>query len=378
MSLLGDILKFGVKEVTSDSSTFNQEYVDAMGDVRSIAARAKKSIFTYPVIFTNSISDINVASKIAKFVEYECAVFTQLTIGSTSKVGGPDLGEYLKKYGGESAMNLWNAFLDENPDYLYSKESDSKSFEDDPGSKGGGGSNSAKIIEMKLSKAVPTMIEAEFILPGQGTSDKIKVPIAIKAIPHFITTEELVMLCDSAADGISKLTRFVKWTTGEISFFKDFMLEMDIAARDSELYKKFGKHPWYQQFQDRKAKNKAKGTALGMSAFLDIGNIVGRAAKSVGGTLPMASIICTRTEMEKSSKMRYDFMKRESRYIKQMMQTLHILGLGIYDPDLEVVTFYFNGLDSPMIVSIKDMGSGDSDANKVMAETLKLMAQRGI
>ncbi len=378
MSLLGDILKFGVKEVTSDSSTFNQEYVDAMGDVRSIAARAKKSIFTYPVIFTNSISDINVASKIAKFVEYEYAVFTQLTIGSTSKVGGPDLGEYLKKYGGESAMNLWNAFLDENPDYLYSKESDSKSFEDDPGSKGGGGSNSAKIIEMKLSKAVPTMIEAEFILPGQGTSDKIKVPIAIKAIPHFITTEELVMLCDSAADGISKLTRFVKWTTGEISFFKDFMLEMDIAARDSELYKKFGKHPWYQQFQDRKAKNKAKGTALGMSAFLDIGNIVGRAAKSVGGTLPMASIICTRTEMEKSSKMRYDFMKRESRYIKQMMQTLHILGLGIYDPDLEVVTFYFNGLDSPMIVSIKDMGSGDSDANKVMAETLKLMAQRGI
>ena len=117
----------------------------------------------------------------------------------------------------------------------------------------------------KLSDAAPTMIELKLKLKGYESD--FKIPIALKANPHFLRSDELAALFDSAIEDKRLLTRIVKLTSGEISFFKDFLFNIDRIKRDQKLYESFGQHPWYQQFMARKEKNRAKRLGLILSSL---------------------------------------------------------------------------------------------------------------
>ena len=405
-----------------------------LNNTKSITERARKSIFVYPVLFSSGMSDLETDFDVSKFLELQYGIFTMLTVGLNPAVSNGTIGEYLNSISAESIEGIeyslksydpnqvrswYNMFSEENKDFfeeyeyvngleagnnnrfvdLYKLEDNvnelqraqnatAKRVKDLEGDKKEFNSmdafdtendvfaNELKADAMikKLSDAAPTMIELKLKLKGYESD--FKIPIALKANPHFLRSDELAALFDSAIEDKRLLTRIVKLTSGEISFFKDFLFNIDRIKRDQKLYESFGQHPWYQQFMARKEKNRAKRLGLILSSLFGKGKEV---VSATSNYLPTASIILTVDELEKSSKMKFGFLLKNEKILWSILNHLGLLCIGIYDPRRETFAFYFNGFKKPLMMSRKQMkgSSGKSDSEK-MTELMLLLTKRGI
>ena len=411
-----------------------------LNNTKSITERARKSIFVYPVLFSSGMSDLETDFDVSKFLELQYGIFTMLTVGLNPAVSNGTIGEYLnsisaesiegveyslKSYDPNQVKSWYNMFSEENKDFfeeynyvngleaknngftdlnemldkvndlvkntkelqrsqnatanrVKNLEGDKKEFNstDAFDEENDVFANELKADAMikKLSDAAPTMIELKLKLKGYESD--FKIPIALKANPHFLRSDELAALFDSAIEDKRLLTRIVKLTSGEISFFKDFLFNIDRIKRDQKLYESFGQHPWYQQFMARKEKNRAKRLGLIVSSLFGKGKEV---VSATSNYLPTASIILTIDELEKTSKMKFGFLLKNERILWSILNHLGLLCIGIYDPRREIFSFYFNGFKKPLMVSKKQMkgSSGKSDSEK-MTELMLLMTKRGI
>lgn len=411
-----------------------------LNNTKSITERARKSIFVYPVLFSSGMSDLETDFEVSKFLELQYGIFTMLTVGLNPAVSNGTIGEYLntisaesvegveyslKSYDPNQVKSWYNMFSEENKDFfeeykyvngLEAKnngytdlneildkvndleknnkelqrsqnatadrvkklEGDKKEFNSmdafDEENDVFASELKADAIIKKLSDAAPTMIELKLKLKGYESD--FKIPIALKANPHFLRSDELAALFDSAIEDKRLLTRIVKLTSGEISFFKDFLFNIDRIKRDQKLYESFGQHPWYQQFMARKEKNRAKRLGLILSTLFGKGKEV---VSATSNYLPTASIILTIDELEKSSKMKFGFLLKNEKILWSILNHLGLLCIGIYDPRRETFAFYFNGFKKPLMMSKKQMkgSSGKSDSEK-MTELMLLMTKRGI
>lgn len=411
-----------------------------LNNTKSITERARKSIFVYPVLFSSGMSDLETDFEVSKFLELQYGIFTMLTVGLNPAVSNGTIGEYLnsisaesiegveyslKSYDPNQVKSWYNMFSEENKDffeeykYVNGLEAKNNGYTDlneildkvndleknnkelqrsqnataDRVKKLEGDKNEfnsmdafdeendvfaselkADAMIKKLSDAAPTMIELKLKLKGYESD--FKIPIALKANPHFLRSDELSALFDSAIEDKRLLTRIVKLTSGEISFFKDFLFNIDRIKRDQKLYESFGQHPWYQQFMARKEKNRAKRLGLILSSLFGKGKEV---VSATSNYLPTASIILTIDELEKSSKMKFGFLLKNEKILWSILNHLGLLCIGIYDPRRETFAFYFNGFKKPLMMSKKQMkgSSGKSDSEK-MTELMLLMTKRGI
>lgn len=378
-----------------------------LNNTRSITERARKSIFVYPVLFSNGMSDLDIDMDVSKFLEIQYGIFTLLTVGLNPAIENGTISDYLNSISAESVEGLsyelktydpnqvrswYDMFSEENKDffeeykYIKSMEGrdnkndkeyklptmDSEDIEDQHDSMIG--SLTANRLLDKLTNAAPTMIELK--LKIKGYENDFKVPIALKANPHFLRQEDLAALFDSAIEDKRLLTRIVKLTSGEISFFKDFLFNMDRIKRDQKLYETFGQHPWYQQFMSRKEKNRAKRAGIIAAGIAGEGKEI---LSATSNYLPTASIILTVDELEKSSKMKYGFLLKNDKIIWSILNHLGLLCIGIHDPRTDTFTFYFNGFRKPMVMRRKDLkhSSGESSDSK-MADMMNTMLKRGI
>jgi len=89
----------------------------------------------------------------------------------------------------------------------------------------------------KANEAVPSMIIVNFvsIIPGQNTDQKVvsTAVIGVKAVLHYVPSEEMMnrlMMKNSDRHG---LLNFIRATTREISFFKDFLFAVKRAKIDA-------------------------------------------------------------------------------------------------------------------------------------------------
>ena len=405
-----------------------------LNNTKSITERARKSIFVYPVLFSSGMSDLETDFDVSKFLELQYGIFTMLTVGLNPAVSNGTIGEYLnsisaesiegveyslKSYDPNQVKSWYDMFSEENKDFfeeynyvngleagnnngfvdlnkladnvkelqrsqnatadrVKKLEGDKKEFNSmdafDEENDVFASELKADAMITKLSDAAPTMIELKLKLKGYESD--FKIPIALKANPHFLRSDELSALFDSAIEDKRLLTRIVKLTSGEISFFKDFLFNIDRIKRDQKLYESFGQHPWYQQFMARKEKNRAKRLGLILSSLFGKGKEV---VSATSNYLPTASIILTVDELEKSSKMKFGFLLKNEKILWSILNHLGLLCIGIYDPRREIFSFYFNGFKKPLMMSKKQMkgSSGKSDSEK-MTELMLLMTKRGI
>ena len=405
-----------------------------LNNTKSITERARKSIFVYPVLFSSGMSDLETDFDVSKFLELQYGIFTMLTVGLNPAVSNGTIGEYLntisaesvegveyslKSYDPNQVKSWYDMFSEENKDFfeeynyvngleagnnngfvdlnkladnvkelqrsqnatadrVKKLEGDKKEFNSmdafDEENDVFASELKADAMIKKLSDAAPTMIELKLKLKGYESD--FKIPIALKANPHFLRSDELSALFDSAIEDKRLLTRIVKLTSGEISFFKDFLFNIDRIKRDQKLYESFGQHPWYQQFMARKEKNRAKRLGLILSSLFGKGKEV---VSATSNYLPTASIILTIDELEKSSKMKFGFLLKNEKILWSILNHLGLLCIGIYDPRRETFAFYFNGFKKPLMMSKKQMkgSSGKSDSEK-MTELMLLMTKRGI
>lgn len=403
-SLMGEISKVGELD-----STNYDEMRKALNGTKSITERARKSFFIYPVIYTPGVcGDVDTVLKINKFLEIQYAIFTMMTVGLSPVADGNNVTAILNNVSTESfeintpdeseISERVRLFNEANPkayeEYVHpkkfsledntntgnnnttiKKEEITTDFGENLKDRNIDVSNSISIINKSLEKANPSVFDISVYLGSGDKANKVSIPIAIKTNPHFVREDEFVALFDSAIEDKRLLTRIIKLTSGEISFFKDFLFNMDRINRDKKLLVKFGQHPWYQQFIARKEMNGVKKAAIVLSHVF---NKFKPFVSGMSNFLPTATIVASVSEMEHGTKMKYSFLLKNEKYIWEVLNRLSLLCICVYDEQTGFCKFYFNGFKKPLTIHTKEMSKSGSDSTAELAKAMNTMLKRGI
>lgn len=401
--MIGDIaavlgLANQLKDAVSEKGLVDLSDLEAAqkltGRIKSIAEQAKSGIMQYPIVFSSSMKELELIGPITKHLELQYALFTMITAG-LNPVAMTSVGKYIETtFGAESmseeaeeddvafdigegdkdqkmaamqiSQNSLTAYSFGDDDEKLSLEAGGKkpkittTMTEDYINKHPPQINSSS-LETKIAKGAPTVINLKMKIPGID-GPAIEMPVAVKGVPHIITPDEMRLVFEYAIQDKNLLYRIVQLTSGEIKFFRDFVLQMDRAERDSKMYKKIGRYPWYRQLIERK--NVARMKKLAESA-----------GKPQSATLPTASFICTKDEIADAAKMRYSFLVKNPKFLKNIVDKLFLLCLAVYDPDSETIAFHFGGYENPITYSINELTSGEKNVEveltKAIAELVK-------
>lgn len=218
-----------------------------------------------------------------------------------------------------------------------------------------------KSVEQRMNKSLPTSITVNLYV---GTHC-VPMTLGVKAIPHFIDSDEMQGIFRRLIDDGKLLSKIIRLRSGEITFFKDFLLGWDQIKSDQEFFQKMGRHSWYRKLLDRKLNSKYKGL-LGLKAsikqFLKEQNI-----------LPTVTLVTTVNEI--SDAISYPYLEAVKKgKITKIVDSLMLLALIVYDPDRDLIHCHFNGINHPYIIPIKDLKSDkESDTVKLVEAMSKLM-----
>ena len=228
----------------------------------------------------------------------------------------------------------------------------------------------------KLGKVKPTIVTLNlFIQDGSGVDRQIQMPLAIKASLQYIDTVDIRDMLEQVKIRGRKLINFIKMTTGQISFFKDWLLALDSAKNDIERERTIGHTPFFRRLMNNKSRYKFKSIA---QTIPFIKNII---AKKTQQDLPMCTFVIDESELKSLGFRLNDCVKNRSKYIDPILDQYMLLGIGIVDSANDVIYFFYSGEPDPQIVKISELGTNgettniSSDLSKAVANMSKLITK---
>jgi hypothetical protein len=369
-----------------------------LAHAKSIAEQARNNIFMYKVGISQSIGDVKLAVAINKYIETMCGIFTLIVSGiNPIATKNSEIKDIIKSISAESFNTkslLYADFMKTlsrmSVEYDFGNISDEKRYPrigknarseeapppvilnsqgnpynspstPSPETPSSTSSNQWTVDsrfaeKVEKSAAYPTIIKITFNISG-GT---ITVPIAIKANPTVIGSEEMVMFIESTLAGrVYHFMRYFKWKSGEISTAQ-YLLGTDIAERDRKLYQSLGRNPIYMEFMKRKANSKFMGSLKYI--FEKKQNIIG----------PTGSIVVTTDDLVNATKLDIRRFTRNNEFIQRIMNQTFIMCFGIVDLPMEVVNFHFMGYKEPFRINFAELGVGSNnlDSSKYLEQAL--------
>lgn len=236
-------------------------------------------------------------------------------------------------------------------------------------------SNSVNLVS-KLGKVAPTIITLNlFIQDGNGVDREIQLPLAIKATLQFIDKLDVYdMLSDVKIRG-KRLLDFIKMTTGQISFFKDWLLALDTAKKDTERERTIGHTPFFRALMNNKSKWKFK------TVFGSIPIIKNFIAGKTQRDLPMCTLILDEQELSPLGCKLSDILRNRAKFIDPIIDEFMLLGIGIIDHESDILYIFYSGETSPVTAKISDLTESSKSQNmsndlaKALANMSKLVVK---
>lgn len=160
---------------------------------------------------------------------------------------------------------------------------------------------------------------------------------------HPVNSDEMVNnLLDGYKDG-NKFFNFLRWTSGEISFLKDLVFNIDGIKEDVIKKHSKGSH-WWTTLKKNKTLARIK-------------NLHGN-----NRILPNATIVCSMEEvMEIKDTYNVDLM--DPRHMKRIMDRYFLLGFVIVDESQELCYFIFDGERDYQALSFKGLERDNNNKN---------------
>jgi len=84
----------------------------------------------------------------------------------------------------------------------------------------------------------------------------------------------------------------------------------------------------------------------------------------------------TKDDLVLSTKLDFSQFLKNNKLISKIMDVMFLLSIGIYEPELEQVTFFFIGMNEPQTYGLKEMEKGKKDDNADLFEALANMSRR--
>ena len=199
----------------------------------------------------------------------------------------------------------------------------------------------------KSNELVPTTLSLTMqIKDGKSFGGVSNFVIGVKGLLHPVNSNDMISnLLDGYKSG-NKFFNFIRWTTGEISFLKDLIFNIDEIKDDVvNKYSKEKSH-WWTTLKRRKTLAKTKAAFSG-----------GR--KNI---LPNASIVCSMEEvMEIKDVYGVDLM--DVKHVKKLMDRYFLLGFAIVDDSQELCYFIFDGENNYQAISYKGLEKENNSKN---------------
>lgn len=190
----------------------------------------------------------------------------------------------------------------------------------------------------KANELVPTTMQARVMLfdkdnRNQGTLDFV---IGIKATMHPVASEEIITNMLNAVRSKNKFFDFIRWSSGEISFVKDFLFNIK-EMKDDVVRRSEGSSHWWIALKRRAALSRIK------SAF-GTGNSI----------LPNATIVMSMDEVE-YFRSKYSFDLMDTTFINKIMHEYFLLGFVVVDNSSQLTHFMFDGQTDFQVVTFSGL-----------------------
>ena len=204
----------------------------------------------------------------------------------------------------------------------------------------------------KANELVPTLMHVR-ILKDMGEDSKfIDFIVGVKAMIHPIASQDMIDHIVSALQDRGKLFRFIQWTTGEISFFKDLMLNLDSVKNDIKEIRGKESATWWRALKNIKASRRFhKWTRT-------------------GPVLPNATIVISQEEVD-YIKANHGFDLLEDSIGLKIMEAYNLLQVVIVDSSAEVVHFLIDGDNRYQTMTYKGLERQQGEADKQFKEILR-------
>ena len=211
----------------------------------------------------------------------------------------------------------------------------------------------------KANELVPTLLHMR-IYPIDSTTKTELPPIdfvmGIKATMHPVSSEEVVINIARGIKNENTFFNFIRWTTGEISFFKDFVLSINELKIDA-INTGSKSSRWWTMLKRRKGAAKIKN------------------ALSNNRLLPNATIVITQEESDMiKNQYGYDLEKTSIAY--KLMENYFLISFVIVDPALQRVKFLFDGKNEFEIMTFANLARENTVDDRKFKEMVNMLGRR--
>lgn len=204
----------------------------------------------------------------------------------------------------------------------------------------------------KANELQPTFIKVTIkrSVRDTRTFNEYNIIIGVKATLHLAKSQEYITNLVDACEYKGNLFRFIKWTTGEISFLKDYVLRMDEFSKEISGTVTNQSHWWEAlKRRSREAKmSKVKTNRL----------------------LPNATFVFTMDEAEFiKANFGYDLLNKT--VAKRLMKEYFLLGYVVLDMPNEVAHILYDGQKDFQLMTFKNMEREGANAERQFKEILR-------
>lgn len=176
----------------------------------------------------------------------------------------------------------------------------------------------------KANEMVPTMLHVKTYFRNElGDMESVDYMIGVKTIVHTVKSESIEQNLVRGVTRGNAIFNFIRWTTGETEFFKDFLFAIDNIKHD--VKSKFTDAKWWTVLSRRRK------TARALNA-LNFKNQL----------LPNSTIVVTMDEVQKlRNDHSVDLM--DTHTVRKLMDQYFLLAFVIADTASELAYFMFDG-----------------------------------
>lgn len=204
-------------------------------------------------------------------------------------------------------------------------------------------------IEEKVSKLSPTIVNATVLLQTPTNTLERNLAFGVKVNAHEVSSDELVRAIKETYSSTSFVSRLIRWRSGELSFFKDVLLNLKeikqtVATRNN-----------------RNTKNGLSGVFASMR-FMNKNALATTALTKDGALLPTVSIMMTLDEVDQIKNTCGKDLFKNIKDARELCTKLGLFGILIVDAANDSFYSFFND-DSIMYkkTSLKDNKNKNSD-----------------
>ena len=175
----------------------------------------------------------------------------------------------------------------------------------------------------KANELIPTMMDMTVYFKTEYGYTPTHILMGVKATTHPIDSSDMKTNLINAVEEKNVFFKTVRWLTGEMKTFSDFVFNYNATKEFFEKY--HSKSPWWSRLKSKK-----------------VASAIRQWTASKKQIMPNATILISMDEVEQILSEANIDLKDET-IVRKVLDYLFLLGFVIIDTAAEVVYFFFDG-----------------------------------